>query len=61
MDSKPEFTEDVVKGIERLGDFHQDTIEKTYDTMSAEYEKLMITMGHPDPEECGKLALELLG
>jgi hypothetical protein len=29
--------------------------------MSAEYEKLMITMGHPDPEECGKLALELLG
>ena len=29
--------------------------------MSAEYEKLMITMGHPDPEQCGELAIALLG
>jgi len=29
--------------------------------MSADYEKLMITMGHPDPEQCGELAVALLG
>lgn len=56
-----EFTEDIVKGIEKLGDFHQDTIQQTYDTMSHEYEKLMITMGHPDPEQCGEMAIQLFG
>jgi predicted TPR repeat methyltransferase len=29
--------------------------------MSEEYERLMISMGHPDPEQCGEMAVALLG
>ena len=51
---KQEITEDIVKAVELLGGgvngFNQETIEKTYDAVADQYEKLMVTMGHPDPE-----------
>jgi predicted TPR repeat methyltransferase len=62
---KQEITEEIVKGVELLGGgangFNQETIEKTYDAVADQYEKLMVTMGHPDPEQCGEMALSLLG
>jgi len=62
---KTAFTEEIVKGVELLGGgekgFHQNTIEETYDAVADQYEKIMVTMGHPDPEQCGDMALALLG
>ena len=61
-----QFTEEVVEGIKKLGGdhsggFHQEGIEVLYDNVSPEYEKLMIAMGHPDPEECGNMTVQLIG
>ena len=65
MEKQSTFTEEIVKGVELLGGgvngFHQSTIEKTYDAVADQYEKLMVTMGHPDPEQCGEMALSLFG
>ena len=44
-----------------MGGFKQDTIEVLYDEISGDYEKCMIAMGHPDPEECATLVEEILG
>ncbi len=58
------FTEDIRQGIDKLGAFNGETdkqdLSKLYDEVSGDYEKLMCTMGHPDPEQCGDMALELL-
>ena len=61
-----QFTEDIVEGIRKLGGdhsggFHQEGIETLYDEVCTDYEKLMVAMGHPDPEECGEMALKLFG
>ena len=57
--------EEFVQGVILLGGgekgFHQDRIQETYDIIAADYERLMITMGHPDPDQVGEMALSLLG
>jgi len=51
---KSVLNEEFVQGVILLGGgekgFHQDRIEETYDTIAQDYDRLMITMGHPDPE-----------
>ena len=56
---------EIIKGVELLGGgekgFEYETIQETYDAVADQYEKIMVTMGHPDPEQCGEMALSLLG
>ena len=51
---KEEITEEIVNGVIQLGGgekgFHQETIQECYDNVADKYEKLMIMMGHPDPD-----------
>ena len=57
-----DFTEEIREHIEHFGEqFSQDTIEQHYDEMSPNYEKMMITMGHPDPDVIANMAVKLLG
>lgn len=57
-----EFTEEIREHIAHFGEqFAQDTIEEHYDEISPHYEKMMTTMGHPDPDVIANMALDLLG
>ena len=41
--------------LDHYGDFHQEPIDTHYNILAKNYEKMMYTMGHPDPEICAKI------
>ena len=54
-------SEDIKAGIVKLGGFQKEGIDKHYDDTAEDYERLMVMMGHPDPEQCGDMVAKLLG
>ena len=52
--------ETLKNDIENFANFDQKTIQDQYDGLADKYEKMMTTMGHPDPAQCGNAAVELL-
>ena len=58
-----EFTEEIKKDIYEIGSFNHDTnkegLAEMYDDIAEKYDRAMIAMGHPDPEQCSSMLIDI--
>ena len=52
--------EDIKEHMLTQWTFNKDTIADTYNTLSEDYEKVILTIGYHDPMKCAELVEEII-